>query len=51
VSRAVEFSILGEHFIRYTAEDVIPRLEARLDAIRSEASGAVQRGVAAGREA
>ena len=26
VTRAVEFSIMGEHFIRYTAEEVLLRL-------------------------
>ncbi|HVO17735.1 MAG TPA: DUF4070 domain-containing protein [Anaeromyxobacter sp.] len=36
VTRAVEFSIMGEHFIRYTAEEVLPRLERRLLEIRSE---------------
>ncbi len=50
VARAVEFSIVGEHFIRYTAEDVLPRLECRLAELRVEASGAVQRGIAAGPE-
>jgi radical SAM superfamily enzyme YgiQ (UPF0313 family) len=50
VARAVEFSIVGEHFIRYTAEDVLPRLERRLAEIRSEATGAVGRRVAAGPE-
>lgn len=37
MARAVEFSIMGEHFIRYTAEEVLPRLERRLREIRSEA--------------
>jgi len=50
VARAVEFSIIGEHFIRYTAEDVLPRLERRLAEIRSAAAGAVQEGIAAGPE-
>ena len=36
VTRAVEFSIMGEHFIRYTAEEVLPRLERRLGEIRAE---------------
>ncbi len=40
VTRAVEFSIMGEHFIRYTAEEVLPRLERRLGEIRSELQGA-----------
>jgi radical SAM superfamily enzyme YgiQ (UPF0313 family) len=47
VARAVEFSIVGEHFIRYTAEDVVPRLERRLAEIRAEATGAVRPGIAA----
>jgi len=48
VTRAVEFSIMGEHFIRYTAEEVLPRLERRLVEIRSESGGAVRpRAVAA----
>jgi len=37
VTRAVEFSIMGEHFIRYTAEEVLPRLERRLGEIGFEA--------------
>ncbi len=28
--RAISFAILGEHFIRYTAEEVLPRLDRRL---------------------
>ena len=49
IARAVEFSIVGEHFIRYTAEEVLPRLQQRLAEIRQEAAGgAVQRGMAAG---
>ena len=49
LARAVEFSIMGEHFIRYTAEEVLPRLQQRLAEIRQEAAGgAVQRGMAAG---
>jgi len=35
---------------RYTAEDVLPRLERRLAEIRNEATGAVERGIAAGPE-
>ena len=38
VTRAVEFSIMGEHFIRYTAEEVLPRLERRLEEIGFEAA-------------
>src|SRR5512142_745316 len=40
VARAVEFSVVGEHFLRYTAEEVLPRLERRLGEIRAEAGGA-----------
>jgi len=36
ITRAVTFSIIGEHFVRYTAEAVVPRLERRLAEIRSE---------------
>jgi hypothetical protein len=32
----VTLAILGEHLIRYTREDVLPRLSRRLDDIRSE---------------
>ncbi len=38
VPRAVTFSIIGEHFVRYTAEDVLPRLDRRLTEIRAEAA-------------
>jgi len=40
VPRAVTFSIIGEHFVRYTAEEVLPRLDRRLEEIRSEAAAA-----------
>jgi radical SAM superfamily enzyme YgiQ (UPF0313 family) len=36
VTRAVTFSIIGEHFVRYTAEEVLPRLDRRLAEIRAE---------------
>ena len=36
VPRAVTFSIIGEHFVRYTAEEVVPRLNRRLAEIRKE---------------
>jgi len=46
--RAVEFSIVGEHFVRYTSEEVLPRLERRLAEIRREtAGGSVWQGLAA----
>jgi radical SAM superfamily enzyme YgiQ (UPF0313 family) len=38
VNRAVMFSVIGEHFIRYTAEEVLPRLDRRLAEIRREAA-------------
>jgi hypothetical protein len=54
--RAVTYSIIGEHFIRYTAEEVLPRLDQRLAEIRAEAALAGPRPVraawsAAGRDA
>ncbi|HTP28051.1 MAG TPA: B12-binding domain-containing radical SAM protein [Anaeromyxobacteraceae bacterium] len=39
VPQAVAFSILGEHFIRYTAEEVVPRLDRRIEEIRRELAG------------
>jgi len=38
VTRAVTFSIVGEHFVRYTAEEVLPRLDQRIEEIRREAA-------------
>lgn len=35
--RAISFAILGEHFIRYTAEEVLPRLDRRLAEMRRPA--------------
>ena len=43
VQRAVTFSIIGEHFVRYTSEEVLPRLDQRLAEIRSEAALAAPR--------
>ncbi|HTN54189.1 MAG TPA: DUF4070 domain-containing protein [Anaeromyxobacter sp.] len=37
VPRAVTHAILAEHFVLYTAEEVLPRLDRRLAEIRSEA--------------
>jgi radical SAM superfamily enzyme YgiQ (UPF0313 family) len=37
ITRAVTYSIIGEHFVRYTTEEVVPRLERRLAEIRAEA--------------
>jgi hypothetical protein len=34
--RAIELAIQGEHLIRYTREDVLPRLGRALQAIRAE---------------
>jgi radical SAM superfamily enzyme YgiQ (UPF0313 family) len=36
LARAVTLAILGEHLIRYTREDVLPRLSTRLCDIRAE---------------
>jgi radical SAM superfamily enzyme YgiQ (UPF0313 family) len=36
--RAISFSIIGEHFVRYTEEEVLPRLERRLAEIDREAA-------------
>src|SRR5262249_5948739 len=33
---AVQKALRGEHFLRYTAEDVLPRLARALDDVRSE---------------
>ena len=40
IPRALTFSIIGEHFVRYTAEEVVPRLNRRLAEIRKEGAGA-----------
>ncbi|WP_242395784.1 B12-binding domain-containing radical SAM protein [Anaeromyxobacter oryzisoli] len=34
--RAITLAIIGEHFIRYTEEEVLPRLDRRLAEIRAE---------------
>jgi hypothetical protein len=36
VPQAVTLAILGEHFIRYTEEEVLPRLDRRVAEIRRE---------------
>src|SRR6266851_4646599 len=36
--RAIELAIQGEHLIRYTREDVLPRLGRALQAVRAEAA-------------
>ncbi len=38
IHRAVTYSIIGEHFVRYTTEEVLPRLDQRLAEIRLEAA-------------
>ncbi len=37
IPRAVTLAILGEHFIKYTQEEVLPRLDRRVEEIRREA--------------
>ncbi len=36
IAQAITFAIMGEHFIRYTAEEVLPRLDRRIREIRRE---------------
>jgi len=36
LAKAVTLAVLGEHLVRYTREDVLPRLAARLEEIRAE---------------
>jgi radical SAM superfamily enzyme YgiQ (UPF0313 family) len=36
LSKAVTFSVLAEHLVRYTHEEVLPRLDARLAEMRAE---------------
>jgi hypothetical protein len=36
---AVQKAIQGEHFLRYTTEDVLPRIERAIAAVRAERSG------------
>ena len=36
VAWAVEKAVQGEHFLRYTTEDVLPRLEAAVEEVRKE---------------
>jgi radical SAM superfamily enzyme YgiQ (UPF0313 family) len=49
ITRAVTYSIIGEHFVRYTAEEVVPRLDLRLAEIRREATLARERPARRGR--
>ena len=39
VAKAVTLSVLGEHMIRYTREEVLPRLDARLAEMHAERTG------------
>ena len=48
IAKAVTFSILAEHFVRYTHEEVLPRLDRRLEEIRREREAAEE--AAAGAE-
>jgi hypothetical protein len=38
VARAIELAIQGEHLIRYTREDVLPRLERALESMPRESA-------------
>lgn len=38
VVQAVTLAVLGEHFVRYTEEEVLPRLDRRIAEIRAEAA-------------
>lgn len=42
LSKAVTLAVLGEHLVRYTHEEVLPRLDARLREIRGERAGAAE---------
>ena len=44
--RAIVLAVLGEHMIRYTRDEVLPRLEAELAALPVVADGAPEAGVA-----
>jgi radical SAM superfamily enzyme YgiQ (UPF0313 family) len=43
IAQAITFSIVGEHFVRYTAEEVLPRLDARLAELASATAAHVPR--------
>jgi radical SAM superfamily enzyme YgiQ (UPF0313 family) len=45
-ARAITLAILGEHFLRYTAEQVLPRLDAALAEIRAGPAGASRQAAA-----
>jgi hypothetical protein len=36
MARAFSLAISGEHMIRYTAEDVLPRLQLAIEQVRAE---------------
>ena len=40
---AIEKAIQGEHFLRYTEEDVLPRIQEALAAVRAEVTGGARR--------
>ena len=40
IARAVALAIAGEHMIRYTAEDVLPRLASAIEQVRAEEAAA-----------
>jgi len=48
IAKAITFSILAEHFVRYTREEVLPRLDLRLEEIRREREAAEEAGAESG---
>jgi radical SAM superfamily enzyme YgiQ (UPF0313 family) len=46
IPRAVTLAVLGEHLLRYTHEEVLPRLDRRLAALRTEAGAGLGRAAA-----
>jgi hypothetical protein len=51
VPRAVTLAVLGEHFVGYTAEEVLPRLDRRIVEVRAETARAARRARFDGRPA
>ena len=51
LARAVALAIAGEHMIRYTAEDVLPRLDVAIAEVRAEEAAAMLAAKAHGRRA
>jgi radical SAM superfamily enzyme YgiQ (UPF0313 family) len=45
LARAVALAVQGEHFIRYTREEVLPRLDRALEQVQRERAAAVSRPV------